>query len=123
MHALVEGSRRKSIPLKPIVLVVALALPGGSAWAASMGDVVSTRATESIGDQYGRDSLYAFSRDDTRFKSGQNSASPSWLSRGVDTPGTQTVGNAASLPLHDPAYIADLLRSEERRVGKECRAW
>jgi len=49
--------------VKPLVLAVALALPGTAAVAASMDDVVKTRADQNIDEQYGRDSVYAFSRD------------------------------------------------------------
>jgi hypothetical protein len=42
---------------------MALALPGTAAFAASMDDVVKTRADQNIDEQYGRDSVYAFSRD------------------------------------------------------------
>src|SRR4051812_33075489 len=47
--------------LKPIA--VALALASSAAFAASMGDVVKTRADQNIDQQYGRDSVYAFSPD------------------------------------------------------------
>jgi hypothetical protein len=47
--------------LKPIVFALALAMPGAAVVAASMGDVVQTRADQTIDQQYGRDSVYAFS--------------------------------------------------------------
>jgi hypothetical protein len=49
--------------LKPIVIALALVLPGSTALAASMDDVVKTRADQNIDQQYGRDSVYAFSPD------------------------------------------------------------
>jgi hypothetical protein len=47
--------------LKPIVFALALAMPGAAVVAASMGDVVKTRADQTIDQQYGRDSVYGFS--------------------------------------------------------------
>jgi hypothetical protein len=49
--------------MKPLALALALTLPGGAATAASMDDVVKTRADQNIQEQYGRDSVYAFSPD------------------------------------------------------------
>jgi len=49
--------------LKPIVLAFALAVPGSGVLAATMDDVVRTRADQNIDQQYGRDSVYAFSVD------------------------------------------------------------
>jgi len=49
--------------VKPLVVAIALALPGAASFAASMDDVVRTRADQNIDEQYGRDSVYAFSRD------------------------------------------------------------
>jgi len=49
--------------LKPIVLAFALAVPGSAVLAASMDDVVRTRSDQNIDEQYGRDSVYAFSPD------------------------------------------------------------
>src|SRR5678815_3737036 len=49
--------------VKPVVVAVALALPGAASFAASMTDVVTTRSDQNIDEQYGRDSVYAFSRD------------------------------------------------------------
>jgi len=49
--------------VKPIVVAVALALPGAAALAADMSNVVTTRSDQNIEEQYGRDSVYAFSRD------------------------------------------------------------
>lgn len=56
-------SRRLKRSLKPVVIALALALPGSAALAASMGDIVTTRADQNIDRQYGRDSVYAFSPD------------------------------------------------------------
>ena len=56
-------SRMTRNMVKPIVVAVALALPGAAAFAADMSNVVTTRAEQNIDEQYGRDSVYAFSRD------------------------------------------------------------
>src|SRR5689334_25190004 len=48
---------------KSIVIALDLALPGSAAMAISMDDVVKTRADQNIDQQYGRDSVYAFSAD------------------------------------------------------------
>ena len=56
-------SRRPKRSLKPVVIALALVLPGSAALAASMGDIVTTRADQNIDQQYGRDSVYAFSLD------------------------------------------------------------
>jgi hypothetical protein len=53
--------RRRS--MKPLALALALTLPGAAATAASMDDVVKTRPDQNIQEQYGRDSVYAFSPD------------------------------------------------------------
>jgi len=50
--------------LKPIVIALALALPGSAAIAASMNDVVETRADQNVSQQFGRDSVYGFSAED-----------------------------------------------------------
>jgi len=56
-------SRRPKRTLKPVVIALALALSGSAALAASMGDIVTTRADQNVDQQYGRDSVYAFSTD------------------------------------------------------------
>lgn len=56
----VKRSRVNRNLIKPMVLAVALALPGAAAMAASMDDVVTTRNDQNIDQQYGRDSVYAF---------------------------------------------------------------
>ncbi len=109
MQELFKGSRRKDITLKPIALAVALALLNGGSLAASMSDVVSTRRAQSIGDQYGRDSLYASSPDDRRFGSEQNPTNSSWFSRSVKADRPETLGKTASLALHDSAHSVNLL--------------
>jgi hypothetical protein len=58
-----SGKRVERNVVKPLVVAVALALPGAAALAASIDDVVKTRADQNIDEQYGRDSVYAFSRD------------------------------------------------------------
>jgi len=54
------SSKRSPNAVKPIIAAVALAL-SGSVYAASMSDVVTTRSDQNIDEQYGRDSVYAFS--------------------------------------------------------------
>src|SRR5689334_13053963 len=56
-------SRRPKRGLKPVVIALALAVSGSAALAASMGDIVTTRADQNVDQQYGRDSVYAFSTD------------------------------------------------------------
>jgi hypothetical protein len=62
-----NNSRKEGRPtrnlVKPLVFAVALSLPLSAAFAAEMGDVVKTRADQTIDQQYGRDSVYAFSLD------------------------------------------------------------
>jgi len=59
--------------VKPLIVAVALAFSGTAAVAATMGDVVTTRADQNIDQQYGRDSVYAFSLDSKPLKPEQNS--------------------------------------------------
>jgi len=47
--------------VRPMILALALALPGAVAIAVQMGDVVTTRADQNVDEQYGRDSVYASS--------------------------------------------------------------
>lgn len=49
--------------LKPLALAIALALPASMVVAASMDEVVKTRSDQNVDEQYGRDSIYGFSRD------------------------------------------------------------
>jgi hypothetical protein len=49
--------------VKPLVIAIALALPGSAAMAESMDNVVKTKWDQNIDQQYGRDSVYAFSPD------------------------------------------------------------
>jgi len=58
-----SAKREGRTVVKPLVVAIALALPGAASFAASMDDVVKTRADQNIDEQYGRDSVYAFSRD------------------------------------------------------------
>src|SRR5689334_22509988 len=53
---------------------MALALPGSAALAAQMDDVVTTRADQNIDQQYGRDSVYAFSPDSKPLKPEQSAS-------------------------------------------------
>ena len=59
----VGTSRHPKRSLKPITFALALTLPGSFALAAATADVVKTRADQTIDQQYGRDSVYAFSPD------------------------------------------------------------
>ena len=61
MQASLKNSRRKGIALRSVALAVALALPNVASLAANMRDVVSTQSAQSIGERYGRDSVYALS--------------------------------------------------------------
>jgi hypothetical protein len=74
-----NGSHKRSRNVvKPLIVAMALAMTG-SAYAASMGDVVTTRADQNIDQQYGRDSVYAFSVDAKPLKpeqQGSSEASP-----------------------------------------------
>jgi hypothetical protein len=58
MTSSVRNSRSQ---LKPLIVALTLALP--SAALAALADVVQTRADQNIDQQYGRDSVYAFSTD------------------------------------------------------------
>jgi hypothetical protein len=58
-----DKHRRPKRSLKPLAIALALALPASATLAASMNDVVRTRADQNIEQQYGRDSVYAFSPD------------------------------------------------------------
>src|SRR5690242_4884364 len=109
MHALFKARRKKGVALKPVALAVALALPNVGAFAASMQDVVSTRAAKSIAEQYGRDSLYAFSPESRRFKPGQNPTSSSLLSRSGKSYGAGTPDKKSSSAMHGSAHSLDLL--------------
>jgi len=66
--------KRRPNAVKPIIAAVALAL-SGSVYAASMDDVVKTRADQNIDQQYGRDSVYAFSIDAKPLKPEQQGTS------------------------------------------------
>ena len=59
--------------LRPLVIVLtlAMALPASAALAASTDDVVRTRTDQNIYQQYGRDSVYAFSPDAKPLKPAQ----------------------------------------------------
>ena len=71
--------------VKPLVIAVALSLPGAAALAEDMSHVVTTRADQNIDQQYGRDSVYAFSRDAKPLTSEQTgSRQEGWLARSWD---------------------------------------
>jgi len=79
--------------VKPLVVAVALALPGAASFAASMTDVVMTRSDQNIDEQYGRDSVYAFSRDAKPLKPEQTgSREPGWLDNTVGKTKTFVAG-------------------------------
>jgi hypothetical protein len=63
---------------KPIVLALALALPGSAALGAAIGDTVKTRADQNIDQQYGRDSVYGFSPD-SKPLSPDRTSGPHWF--------------------------------------------
>ena len=67
-----KSSKRNVI--RPLVVAMALALPGSAALAAQMDDVVTTRADQNIDQQYGRDSIYAFSPDSKPLKPEQSAS-------------------------------------------------
>ena len=75
-----NASKQYSNPkrsLKPIVIALTLALPGSAALAASMNDVVETRADQNIDQQFGRDSVYGFSADKKPLKPEQTGSQSS----------------------------------------------
>lgn len=77
MNGSAQCSRVKPNVVKPLVLAVALTLPGIPAFAESGNDVVSTPAEQIIDQQHGRDSVYAiqaFSRYSERMTAEQSSA-------------------------------------------------
>ena len=108
--------------VKPIVVAVALALPGAASFAASMTDVVTTRSDQNIDEQYGRDSVYAFSRDAKPLKPEQTaSRSDNFIGKTFDKTKGFVVGawdKTTSLFKHDgssPAYTA---RYEPQPYGR-----
>ena len=60
--------------VKLLVIAMSLALPGSAVLAATIDDVVKTRADQNIDQQYGRDSVYAFSPDAKPLKPEQSGA-------------------------------------------------
>jgi hypothetical protein len=88
-------SCRRGAALKPLAIAVALALPSASAWAASMKDVVATRADRNIDQHYGRDSVYAIAGD-KRLKPGHSVADMGRLSK-AKLYRAAALGNKASL--------------------------
>jgi hypothetical protein len=80
-----NSSKRSRSTLKPLVVAVALSLPGAAALAEDMSQVVTTRADQNISQQYGRDSVYAFSNDAKPFKPEQTeSRHTGWLNNAWD---------------------------------------
>jgi hypothetical protein len=59
MNASAKRIRRS--PMKPIVLALAFGLPTATVLAEDMSNVVTARADQAVDQQYGRDSVYAFS--------------------------------------------------------------
>jgi hypothetical protein len=108
--------------VKPIVVAVALALPGAASFAASMTDVVTTRSDQNIDEQYGRDSVYAFSRDAKPLKPEQTaSRSDNFITHTFDKTKGFVAGvwdKTTSLFKHDgssPVYTA---RYEPQPYGR-----
>lgn len=60
--------------VKPMVLAIALALPAAASYGESMTDVVRTRSDQNVYQQYGRDSVYAFSNDAKPYKPEQTAS-------------------------------------------------
>lgn len=79
-----KRSRVGSNVVKPIVLAVALTLPGAAAYAASMTDVVTTRSDQNVYEQYGRDSVYAFSTDAKPLKPEQTGPHSNFIGEAFD---------------------------------------
>ena len=80
-----KRSRIRRHMVKPLVIAVALSLPRAAALAEDMSHVVITRADQNIDQQYGRDSVYAFSRDAKPFSPEQTgSRQEGWLARSWD---------------------------------------
>lgn len=108
--------------VKPIVVAVALALPGAASFAASMTDVVTTRSDQNIDEQHGRDSVYAFSTEAKPLKPEQTgSRSDNFIGKTYDKTKGFVVGawdKTTSLFKHDgmsPAYTA---RYEPQPYGR-----
>jgi len=66
--------KRKPNLLRPIALMLAVALPASAGISAELADVVKTRPDQNIDQQYGRDSVYAFSAESKPLKPEQMSA-------------------------------------------------
>ena len=80
-----KRSRSGRYIARPVVIAVALSLPGAAALAEDVSNVVTTRADQNIDQQYGRESLYAFSRDAKPFTPEQTgSRQVGWLARSWD---------------------------------------
>ena len=108
MNPSCKASCRRAIALKPIVLAVALALPHATSWAASIKDVILTRADQDIGARYGRDSLYAVTRHPDRVKLAQSPARSGGLfseAKSYAAPGDKALSSVA----HDSAQSIDVL--------------
>jgi len=66
--------KRKRTLLRPIALILAVALPASAGISAELADVVKTRPDQNIDQQYGRDSVYAFSAESKPLKPEQTGA-------------------------------------------------
>src|SRR5262245_60901692 len=106
MHQSCKDNPRKRTALKPIAPAIALALPNVGSFAASMKDGVSTQAAQSVGEQYGRDSIYAFSADPGRFRP-EHSRTRRF--GGVNPQGTAAADKPSSSALGHSARSAGLL--------------
>jgi hypothetical protein len=109
MNPSCKASCRRASALKPIALAVALALPHATSWAASIKDVILTRADQDIGARYGRDSLYAVTRHPDRVKLAQSPARSGGLFSRAKSYNAAPVGKALSSVTHDSAQSIDVL--------------
>jgi hypothetical protein len=66
--------KRKPNLLRPIALMLAVALPASAGISAELANVVKTRPDQNIDQQYGRDSVYAFSSESKPLKPEQTGA-------------------------------------------------
>lgn len=76
MNSSKQSYRVKPGVVKPLVLAIALSLSGTAAFAESIENVVKTRSDQNIDEQYGRDSVYAFSTHAKPAKPEQTGPSP-----------------------------------------------
>ena len=110
---------RKGITLKPVALAVTLALPNASLFAASLKDVVSPRADQSITERYGRDSVYAMSPHAKGQTSGQRLTDQGVLSTKGKAYSAAAFQRRGSLGPHPSTNTADtLLENQPQLYGR-----